>query len=255
MNHLETIVLETIGVLLAPYTLYDPRVYLCPYHDEDKVRSTIHAMLRMESCRTNQTGILSPCFPSKGFHLCRNTPCPYVIGHSIYLWVGFKREALHRGEAGGHECTFKHTKEEVLQIRNRVFELLDIKFRMHNLIDSPPLRAMERIHLFHRDIVQLLIARGEAKMEMTPTFNVSTAKPMNALLFKSDDSIFVDVEPPPIPEAEAEEEEEEEESTEIIKDDELFPPIAILHTIEENTLLNKKTPSSRKDLPYQMDGI
>lgn len=253
MTHVEDIVSETIGVLLAPYDLYDRFTYLCPRHPEDRVCMTIHSLVRMESCRVNRTGILSPCYPSKGYKECRNTPCPYIIGHSIYLWIGHKREALHKGETGGCGCTFKHSKQEIDEIRNRVYDMLDADYGMQSILGSSPLQAFMRVQLFHRDIIQRRLAQG-ADVEMTPSYNVQTMKVEGALLFKSGDDIFAELRS-----HNTEDEAEEEEETEEEDDTEKFPPIAEVYEIVTSPaateVYRRKAPASRKDLPYQAVGI
>jgi hypothetical protein len=223
--------METISVLAHSYDR--PINYLCMYHGDDMVRATVHSLLRMESCRLNKSGVLSPCYPSIGYTECRNRMCPYVIGHSIYLWVGDLRQAILEGEEKGCGCTFMHSKPERMLIRYTVFLCLEENFRMQNLLTSLPVKALQRVKDFHQKVVQRELLRG-GPTEMTFTFNVSQGKPERARIFKSNDEIFewnFDL--------------DEEEEEEFKEDDKLFPPLIedVPKTVPEyETSLPKKDP-------------
>jgi hypothetical protein len=175
-----------------------------------------------------------------------------VVGHSIYLWVGEQRKALHRGEKNGCGCTFKHSQQEIYGVRERVFDFLDKNFGLYSVLESPPLLALARIETFHREVIRPRLVDGTAPVEMTYTFNVTTIKPQGATLFKSNDSIFANV---PLPDDG--DEEKHEPSKVCVEDPDKFPDLAQVVSASgiQKTIVARKTVSSRKDLPYQVDGL
>jgi hypothetical protein len=158
----------------------------------------------------------------------------------------------------------------VLGVRDRVFDYLNKHYGLYSVIDSPPLRALDRIEIFYREVILAKLARRDTvAMEMTYTFNVSAVKPQGVMLPKSDDNIFAPLVQPDKEEEEREEEEGEEEEGEEEEGEETAEPREARaddlqkfpHPTQETVEVAKgaaavgKAVKSRKDLPYQMDGL
>lgn len=230
---------------------------LCPYHEDPSVRIAIHSMVRMVACSARQEGdpvtedrfisvdergsrrrialpanhIISPCYPSNRAFECNHADlCPYVIGHSIYLWVGIKRDAVHCDEIGGVGCNFKHSlgsedateasqNARAFRTREQVFECLERLYGEQSWVRMGPIVAMDTIRFFYNHVIRRLLAEGKVGRASIPARNLSTKRVEYIELYKSDDTIFWKID------SEEEEESHEEETEPIDDDTDRFPSL------------------------------
>jgi len=224
--NLEYIIPQVVETLLTPVvedgTSSSGYPSLCYSHEDPMVRAIIHSMLRMAACTSSRSHVISPCYRSTGPVECRNYFCPYVIGHSIYLWVAMKTETKHRGEEFGVGCTFKHEgivasvvesartdqgtssdgeisrgrreavelNKHAYEIRQTVFEYMDKTYGEIHLFRLPPLLAMNHVRNYYENIIRVLLQRGRLSETEIPSRDLTSGKVGFAKIYKSDDTIF-----------------------------------------------------------------
>jgi hypothetical protein len=191
MSDPRTILIEVIQILSEDVEHIDPKDYLCLYHQDKDVRTCIHSMLRMYSCSVCPKGVLSPCFPSKNPKQCEHgSNCSYVLGHSIYLWASLKTQNLHLGEERGCGCNFYHSQQETQQIRDYAFRVMDELYDKEDLLSSPPIIAMRRIHIFYQTLLRRTFPKKDLPSKPIPVFNVSKGRASFEPIYSSNDGIF-----------------------------------------------------------------
>lgn len=260
---LDYIVQEVINTILTPISVPSTSrsFLLCGYHEDVSVRAVIHSMLRMAACTAPGGHIISPCYRSNKPVECKNHDCPYVIGHSIYLWVAMARGVNHKGEEGGFGCNYKHEKmdsnspstcalrssgseeEEAAatssvpqvrkyavdlnkrahDIRRRIFDYLNRTYVNVHFLRLPPALAMDRVREFYNRVIHPRVLRGLAPKISVPARDLTSGVVDYVELYKSDDTIFLESKPKIV----APEEEEEEQSPP--KDIDIFPSLSGLH--------------------------
>lgn len=103
---------SVIKLLNVDKSRFDSVCCISPFSDNDKVRICIHALIRCYLFRLNSSGRLSPLFPGREAHLCRNDVCSYVIAHSIYIWasryISPDGRPFDPREMLGSGCSFRH---------------------------------------------------------------------------------------------------------------------------------------------------
>jgi len=179
---------------------------LCYHHDDATVRSIIHSMLRMVACSASGSHVISPCYRSNDPVECKNHYCPYVIGHSIYLWVGKKLGALHKGEEIGVGCTYKHEgsidgrsedgptaaqlNKRAYEIRKEVHSYLEKQYGEVHFLRLPPLLAMQRVRTYYELVIRKLLEKQLVPTVAITSRDLTSGKVAYATIYKSDDGIF-----------------------------------------------------------------
>ena len=192
---------------------------LCAYHRDDSVRSVIHVMLRMVECSSPHGHTISPCYRSNNPIECKHNECPYVIGHSIYLWVAKLREVMRPGEDGGYGCSYKHefvdtSEVEAVQedestgrvrkfarnlnrraaiIRDCVFRYLDEAYEGIHVAKVGPVQAMDRLRGYYDTVLRPLIRANYLDIAPVCAMDLTAKKHGYVDLLKNADWIF---EPP-----------------------------------------------------------
>lgn len=236
LDKLDKIIHEVIGSLLARKTFEpDHPEFLSVRSDDIDVRTVIHSMLRMIACngrrrddrvnnlrrisvrstdrqghRTrplNPTHTISPCYKSRNTIECKHSEdCPYVIGHSIYLWVGLKLNALHPSEDKGVGCNYKHEivnftlpdymslaqrlNARAFRTREAVFSRLEELYGQEHVALMAPLEAMFTIDKFYTTMVPRLRNHGQFDVAAFPGRDLNDGSIGIVEIPKSDDRIF-----------------------------------------------------------------
>lgn len=249
---IDYIVQETVAVVLKPFDNKQKLPVLCAFHPDRSVRSTIHGLIRMCACSVQGEHVISPCYPSTYPVECKNHDCPYVIAHSIYLWVGMRREALHKEEKGGFCCTYKHQSmngenedkspevrkavnlnRRAYEIRKQVFQYLDRLYSNIHISQQLPVIAMDYVRSYYNQVIRVMVAKQEISMIDVPARDLTSGKVAYVKLCHTDDSIFLPEEEEEQEEGdeheegEGHEEHEEVEEQQDEEDMEKFPPLGV----------------------------
>jgi hypothetical protein len=151
--------------------------------------------------------IISPCYRSNKPIECKHNECPYVIAHSIYLWVGRKRGALHKAEFSGVGCVYAHTNNleghvatleesaspefmnaRAYALREKVFHILDMNYGDRDLIESSPSIVIDIIRQFYNEIIRGVIQHEPSTLSAFSARDITSGLVTYVRVYKSSDA-------------------------------------------------------------------
>jgi hypothetical protein len=233
---LETIIKEALtAVITREYIKEEHPHALCLYHHDTEVRSVIHGIMRAVICSPQphyptahrfiqksagsteedevirDSHIISPCYRPGNPRECRHAMCPYVIAHSIYLWVGAKRGTISKQEFNGVGCVYIHTLDRggmpkamsdaaspeymnarAFVLRSEVFEILKKNYGNEDFIESAPISVISIIRRFYDEVIRKHIANNPKMTDSFTARDITAKKIFYARIYKSsDEDLFI----------------------------------------------------------------
>jgi hypothetical protein len=110
--------------------------YICAWSDIPDVRTTVHAILRIFACITDDDRFIR-CYPGKGAQPCRGgITCPFMIAQCMYQWDASYQGILTKDEIkkGLTGCNFLHSIDDMNAVRDVVWQYLEKFYRTENFI-------------------------------------------------------------------------------------------------------------------------